>query len=380
MRLACDTGGTFTDLVVEDDDGRLHMFKASTVPTNPVEGVLAACGLAAEAFHLSREEFLEECDTLVHGTTHAINAIVTKRAAKTALIVSEGHPDILVLREGGRTEPFDFSVRYPDPYIPRALTFEAPERVLSDGTVRKPLDEGAVRSLCSEMKEAGVEAVAVCLLWSVANGAHESRIRDIIAEEIPGISITLSHELVSSLREYRRCIATAIDASLKPLMTRYISGITDAMKAAGFHGRLFVLTSEGNMVDADEVAQAPILCLNSGPSMAPIGGARISEKEADEQDVVIFDTGGTTFDVSLVRGGRVPMTQEMWLGRPYASDMTGFPSVDVRSIGSGGGAVLPGLMQAACCMWGHKVPALHRGLYVIKKVGRNPLLPMPRWF
>ncbi|MEM6680899.1 MAG: hydantoinase/oxoprolinase family protein [Pseudomonadota bacterium] len=339
MRLACDTGGTFTDLVVEDDDGQLSMYKASTVPSDPVQGVLAACGRAADAFGQSREEFLGRCDTLIHGTTHAINAIVTGRTAKTALLVTQGHPDILVLREGGRTEPFDFSVRFPDSMIPRALTFEVPERILADGSVRTALDEDAVRVVAQTLKERGVEAIAVCLIWSVVNGAHERRVREILAEEAPGIPMTLSHELVSSLREYRRCVATSIDASLRPLMTRYIAGIDSAMKDAGFSGQLYVLTSEGNMVDAREVAASPILAINSGPSMAPIGGASVASDETDEDDVIIFDTGGTTFDVSLVRSGRVPMTQETWLGRPFGSDMTGFPSVDVKSIGSGGGSI-----------------------------------------
>ncbi|MEM8800010.1 MAG: hydantoinase/oxoprolinase family protein [Pseudomonadota bacterium] len=339
MRLACDTGGTFTDLVVEDSDGQLSMFKAPTVPSDPVQGVLAACSRAAEAFSMDREAFLHQCDTLIHGTTHAINAIVTGRVAKTALLTTSGHPDILVIREGGRTEPFDFSVRFPEPMIPRALTFEVPERVLADGSVRHKLDENAVRETARTLVKRGVEAVAVCLIWSVVNGTHEKRVREILAEEAPGVPVTLSHELVSSLREYRRCVATSIDASLKPLMTSYISGIDTAMKAAGFDGQLYVLTSEGNMVDAQEVAASPILAINSGPSMAPIGGARVANDETDEKDVVIFDTGGTTFDVSLVRGGRVPMTQETWLGRPFASDMTGFPSVDVKSIGSGGGSI-----------------------------------------
>ncbi len=133
MRFATDTGGTFTDLIIEDDDGRISMFKAATVPSAPVKGVLAAFDIAAAQLNVDRRTLLGRGSAFIHGTTHAINAIVTRRTAKTALLVTEGHPDILVLREGGRLEPFNHQVPYPEPYISRSLTFEIPERVLASG-------------------------------------------------------------------------------------------------------------------------------------------------------------------------------------------------------------------------------------------------------
>ena len=275
----------------------------------------------------------------IHGTTHAINAIVTKKTAKTALLVTSGHPDILVLREGGRREPFNHAVPYPDPYIPRALTFEVPERVLASGEIRRPLDEAAVEAIADQLLQRGVEAVAVCLLWSVLHPAHERRVGEILATRLPGVPVTLSHQLNPALREYRRAISAALDASLKPLMNRYLAGLTQSMREAGFGGRILVLTSQGGMVDIEEVQRAPILAINSGPSMAPIAGARLAVADTPNKDAIIFDTGGTTFDVSLVRQGRVPFTHETWLGRPLQSDLTGFPSVDVRSIGAGGGSI-----------------------------------------
>jgi N-methylhydantoinase A len=339
MRFATDTGGTFTDLIIEDDDGRICMFKAATVPDQPVKGVLAAFDVAAAELKTDRRTLLGRGSAFIHGTTHAINAIVTKRTAKTGLLVTKGHPDILVLREGGRLEPFNHQVPFPEPYISRALTFEVPERILASGEVRYPLDEAAVVAIADRLRELDIEAIAVCLLWSVLHPAHERRVGEILRERLPGVPITLSHELNPSLREYRRAIATAIDASLKPLMGRYFAGLTKSMQEAGFNGRVLVLTSQGGMVDVEEVERAPILAINSGPSMAPIAGLRVTAGQGGHRDAIVFDTGGTTFDVSLVRNGHVPFTHETWLGRPFQSDLTGFPSVDVKSIGAGGGSI-----------------------------------------
>lgn len=339
MRFATDTGGTFTDLVVEEDDGRIFMFKAATVPTEPVKGVLAAFDVAAQHFGEERKTLLGRGSAFIHGTTHAINAIITKRTAKTALLVTEGHPDILVLREGGRVEPFNHEVPFPEPYIPRALTFEVPGRILASGGIHRQIGEQTVIEITAKLKQLQIEAVAVCLLWSVVNPEHELLVGELLAKHLPGIPVTLSHTLNPSLREYRRAIASSIDASLKPLMNRYMAGLTRELRDAGFNGRILVLTSQGGMVDVAEVEGAPILAINSGPSMTPIAGAQIAEAEVPGHDFIIFDTGGTTFDVSLVRNGRVPFSHETWLGRPYQSDLTGFSSVDVKSIGAGGGSL-----------------------------------------
>ena len=339
MRLACDTGGTFTDLIVEDEAGRLDMFKASTTPADPVEGVINALKLAAEDAGVSLAEYLSRADTFIHGTTHAINAVITGRTARTALLTTEGHPDVLVLREGGRAEPFNFTVAYPEPYIPRALTYEVPERVNAGGMIVKPLDEAAVVALAVELREAKVEAIAVALLWSVANDAHELRVREILAKHLPGVPVTISSELNPTIREFRRASSAAIDASLKPLMGSYLGSLSQRLKDAGFHGRLLVLTSQGGMVDANEIAASPIRAINSGPSLAPIAGQYFGELARKGTDIVVADTGGTTYDVSLVRGGRIPLTRDAWIGQPFRGHLTGFPSVDVQSVGAGGGSI-----------------------------------------
>lgn len=339
MRFACDTGGTFTDLIVEDDQGGLHMYKAATTPADPVKGVLDALALAAADMDQSLADLLAQGDMLIHGTTHAINAIITGNTAKTAFLTTAGHPDILVLREGGRIEPFNFVAPYPEPYLPRALTFEVPERIDSAGGVHTPLDEAAVIAIAEDLKAQNIEAVAVCLLWSIYNPAHELRVGELLEAHLPGVPYSLSHRLNPALREYRRASSTAIDASLKPLMGRYLGGLTARLTEAGFSGRTLVLTSQGGMLDASDLAQKPIHAINSGPSMAPIAGRHYARKDSDAPNVIIADTGGTTYDVSLVRQGRIPLTKETWIGQPFRGHMTGFPSIDIKSVGAGGGSI-----------------------------------------
>jgi N-methylhydantoinase A len=339
MRFAVDTGGTFTDLIVEDNDGGLHMYKAATTPDDPIRGVINSLENAAAGLNTNLASLVRQGELFIHGTTHAINAIVTGNTAKTAFLTTEGHRDILVFREGGRMEPFNFTVPFPQPYVPRALTYEVPGRILADGTEMTPFDEASVLGTIEELKNHQVEAVAVCLLWSIVNPAHEDRVGELLAEHLPGVPYTLSHVLNPSLREYRRASSAAIDASLKPLMSAYMHNLSGRLREAGFGGRVLIVTSQAGVMDADDIAETPIHLINSGPSMAPVSGRYFARVDEASDSAVIADTGGTTYDVSLVRRGRIPWTRETWIGEPYRGHMTGFPSVDVKSIGAGGGSI-----------------------------------------
>jgi N-methylhydantoinase A len=339
MRFAVDIGGTFTDLIVEDDDGSLHMFKSPTTPADPISGVLDALQVAADGLGIERAKMLARGEMFIYGTTHAINAIITGNTARTALIVPSGHRDILTLREGGRLEPFNFTVPYPEPFVPRALTWEVPGRILADGSELEPLGEEAFARICAQMKDAGVEAVAVCLLWSVVNPAHERRIGELLEQHLPSIPYTLSHELNPIPREFRRASSACIDASLKPMMRAYMHTLVDRLQDAGLAGRVVVVTSQGGVMDAAHVADAPIHLINSGPSMAPVSGRYFAKVDEQTDTAIIADTGGTTYDVSLVRRGRIPSSRDTWIGAPYRGIMTGFPSVDVKSVGAGGGSI-----------------------------------------
>lgn len=339
LRFAVDTGGTFTDLLVEDAAGALRMTKTPTTPDDPVRGVLDSLRAAADELGLGLAELLGRGELFIHGTTHAINAIVTGRTARTAFLTTAGHPDILVFREGGRSEPFNFTVPYPEPYIPKALTFEIPGRVMADGSVRTALDETAVMAVIARLRKLEVEAVGVCLLWSIINADHEERVGALLEQHLPGVPVTLSHRVNPSLREYRRASATCIDASLKPLMGAYMRDLEGRLRAAGFAGRVLITTSQGGVMDAAAVAEAPVHLINSGPSMAPVAGRHFAALDSKAETAIVADTGGTTFDVSVVRRGHIPRTRETWIGQPFRGHMTGLPSVDVKSIGAGGGSI-----------------------------------------
>ena len=182
MRFAVGTGGTFTDLIVEDDDGGLHMFKAATTPDDPIRGVLDSLENAAAGLDINLKQLLGRGELFIHGTTHAINAIVTGNTAKTAFLTSEGHKDILVFREGGRMEPFNFTVPFPQPYIPRALTYEIPGRILADGSEMAPINDAEVIRIIEDLKDKNIESIAICLLWSIVNPDHELRDGELISK------------------------------------------------------------------------------------------------------------------------------------------------------------------------------------------------------
>ena len=195
MRVSADVGGTFTDLVVESADGVFHLFKAPTTPADPVAGILDAVDRAAAAQAMTRSRFLGAVDMFIHATTRSTNAILTNSTARTAMLTTAGHPDILVYREGGRNEPFNYTVPYPDPLVPRSLTFEIPERIGYGGKVIAPLDEAAIPAILERLALKHVEAIGVCLLWSIVNPAHELRLGELIERHLPGIPYTLSHRL-----------------------------------------------------------------------------------------------------------------------------------------------------------------------------------------
>ncbi len=346
MRCAIDTGGTFTDLALEHEN-EVRIFKCSTTPENPIRGILEVLELAARGLGMERAELLAEIKMLIHGTTRATNAVLTGNTARTALLATLGHRDMLLLREGGRSRAFDWSVEYTDAYIPRSLTFEVSERVDAQGRVLRELDEEAAIETIARLRELEIEAVAVCLLWSIVNPAHELRLGELLAQHLPGVPYTLSHALNPTLREYRRGSSTAIDASLKPLMSAYLDNLELQLRGAGFAGELLVISTSGGLMHAREAAKVPITSINSGPAMAPVAGrffaavaaASSEDDSAAGGDAIVADTGGTSYDVSVVRGGRIPMTRETWLGEPLTGHITGFPAVDVKSIGAGGGSI-----------------------------------------
>ncbi len=338
-RISVDTGGTFTDVVIADETGRQTLGKALTTPGNVFDGMRAAMQAAAEDLAIDLEGLLAATSILIYGTTQATNAIITKNVAKTAFLTTEGFPDTLLLKEGGKFDPHDFSVDFPEPYIARRHTYEISERTGSEGEITMPLDRVQARAVLETLKARDFEAIAVCFLWSIANPDNELAMGQLIEETLPGVPFTLSHKLIPILREYRRASATAIDASLKPLMQRHLRQIDEELRRIGYVGEVLISTAVGGCMHVDELVERPIHTVKSGSAMAPVAGVTYSGMEDFGGDVMICDVGGTTFDVGLVRDGSLKYTRETWLGGQWTGHILSISSVDVRSVGAGGGSI-----------------------------------------
>ena len=326
-----DIGGTFTDLVLHDRERGLEIFKSPTTPGEFEKGFINVLGVAADARGLSLRDFLGKMELLVHGTTVSTNALVEGKVADAGLICNAGHPDILTLRESPRKRAFNIKVDFPAPFVPRSRTCEVRGRIDAMGNEIEPLKTADVVAAVKHLKKCKVQAIAVALLWSIVNPAHERKIRDIIAKEWPGIPVTLSHELNPIPREYRRTISTAINAALFPIVSEYTGKLTEVLKQAGFKNELLIANCVGGMMPPDEIIRRPIYSVMSGPTLAPIAGMHLTTDE----NVIVVDMGGTTFDVSALRSRRLVVTSEATFGM----EMLGIPKIDVRSVGAGGGSI-----------------------------------------
>lgn len=340
VRITVDIGGTCTDLVVSGVTEQIVVGKALTTFDAPEGGLWEALSDAARQLKLSPEHLLGQTDLFVYSTTRATNAILEGTTSRTALLVTEGFRDLLVRKEGGRLRPYDFATPFPKPYVPRHLTFEVPERISATGQVVRPLTDEAVDDIVTEIERTGVEAVAIALLWSIVNPEHEQRLVERLNAALPDVAVSVSHRLNPVIREFRRASSVALDASLKPLMQSHLTAIEDWLRSVGYEGRLVAATSLGGVLFFEDIVERPIYLAKSGPALAPMAGLAYAGAEiGGGRDIVVCDTGGTSFDVSLVRGGRPVVTRETWLGEPHIGHLTGLASLDVRSVGAGGGSI-----------------------------------------
>ena len=337
--ITVDTGGTFTDVVVADENGKFTLGKALTTPDRIFTGLRNAVEDAANQLDLSVAEVFKKTELFIYGTTRATNAIVTRKIAKTAFLTTKGFPDVLVLREGGKFDPHEFSVPFPKPYVPRRNTFEIDERIESSGQIYQDLNEDQVVDIIKRLELKGYEAVGVSFLWSIRNPVHEKKVGELLETHLPNVPYTLSHELNPIMREYRRASSTVIDASIKPLMQSHFTQLQTDLRQNGYSGELLISTTIGGCMDIENVIQRPIHTVRSGPAMGPVAGKQYAKLENQESPVLVVDTGGTTFDVSLVVDDKISITQETWLGGRFTGDMLGIPAVDARSVGAGGGSI-----------------------------------------
>lgn len=330
-QVCIDIGGTFTDCLVSEPDGTVSIFKAPTTPGEFDKGFVNVLHIAAEGYGLSPAAFMAQIDLIVHGSTVSTNALVERKTVRVGLVLNEGHEDILVLREGPRKGAFAWRLDFPEPYVPRHLTKPVRGRIDARSRELTPLSSSDILTAIADFKAHGVEAVAVGLLWSVVNPAHELAVKAIFDREWPQVPVTLSHQVNPMSREYKRIIAAAIDASIKPIVRTYIERLTEALDAAGFTGELLLANCVGGMVPPAEMMLKPIYSVMSGPTLAPMAALALTEKA----DVIIGDMGGTTFDVSALRDHNIIVTPDSMIH----DDSLGIAKVDVRSVGAGGGSI-----------------------------------------
>src|SRR5699024_10834425 len=247
-RIGIDIGGTFTDLFVVEADGKGQIYKSPTTPWDPSEGLLSGLQKAADTNGESLESFLNETSTIVHGTTIATNAVLTRKGAKTGFVTTEGFRDLLNMRRGIRSRQNDSKYAPPAPLVPRELIATVEQRTDVNGNELTPLNERHVREAAQKFREEGVEAVAISYLWSFLDPSHEARTAEILAEELPGVFITASHEVLPQIRVYERNSTTVLNAFAGPKLQKYLSNIERQLNERGFNGTLLIVQSNGGVM------------------------------------------------------------------------------------------------------------------------------------
>ena len=336
-RVSVDVGGTFTDCLVLDEDGAVREFKASTTPVDPAQGLLDALAKAAADYGQPLDSFLGDVEILIHGTTLAINALLTGRGAPTGMITTENFRDVIEMRRGLRdldVSMFNIFVPPYRPLVPRRWRLGVPERVRHTGDVLVPLDEDAVRRAAEKLRDEGVESVAVCFLYSFVRPEHERRAAEICEEVFGRGRVTASHEILPVWREFERFSTTTVSAYVAPLVADYLDSLVARLEGDGFRGSLVMMLANGLVQTAEQVRRRAVYLLASGPAAAPAAALYLAEPAAGKQ-LISIDMGGTSFEVCAIRDGEVPTTTENWV----AKHRVAIKMVDTRSIGSGGGSI-----------------------------------------
>lgn len=333
MRIGIDVGGTFTDVVLIDNaSGRVHYTKVLTTHHDLAEGVIH--GIDRVLANAGRS--LTAADYVVHGTTIGTNALIERTGARTGLITTQGFRDVLEIARVERPDGglYDIFVDLPAPLVPRYLRAEAAERIGAAGEVVSPLDENSVIEAATALREQGVESVAVCLIFSFRNPAHEQRVREICEEVFPAASVSLSSEIAPEFREYERTSTTVINAYLQPVVTRYLNNLGQRLEQCYGGVDLRIMQASGGSMTPDIAKRHAVNLVNSGPAGGAQAAAYIGRLTGDEK-IISVDMGGTSFDIGLVDGGKPRVSSESMIeGFPVK-----VPMLDVHAIGAGGGSI-----------------------------------------
>ncbi|CAG4885852.1 hydantoinase/oxoprolinase family protein [Paraburkholderia saeva] len=334
LRVGVDSGGTFTDICMFDEvKGDIFVWKVSSTPQDPSLGIANAVeqGLREVSRVSGRDA---DVHYFGHGTTVATNALIVGRGAETGLITTSGFRDVLELRRQKRDALYDLQTEKPKPIVSRDRRLEVPERVLFDGRVFTELDEEAVRAAARQLGAEGIRSIAVCFLFSYVNPEHELRARRIVEEEIPGAYVTVSHEVAREFREYERFSTTVVNAYLGPIMKNYLQRLKPRLDEIGVRSPVHLTQSNGGIISSESAQRFPARTVLSGPAAGVMGTLAIAEA-AGFENLITFDMGGTSTDVSLIKGG-VPImsNQAVVHGHPLK-----LPMLDIHTVGAGGGSI-----------------------------------------
>ncbi len=339
-RVGADIGGTFTDLILASEDGKtFQVGKVLTTPDQPDDAVIAGiqqllgeAGVAPEAVA-----------HVIHGTTLFTNAIIERKGARTALVTTRGFRDAVEIGREHRYDMYDLYLQRPQPLAPRHLRFELDERILADGSVRRPVDPAEVRRLATRLRAEGVEAVAVCLLHAYANPAHERQVGALLREALPEAALTLSSDLVAEIREYERASTALANVYVQRLAERYLGRLRDRLRALGVRGSLFVMQSSGGLSEVETAVRAPVRLIESGPAAGALAAAHYGAL-LGHRDLLAFDMGGTTAKACIIANGEPLVAPEFEVDRRYrAKKGSGLPVkvpvIEMVEVGMGGGSV-----------------------------------------
>jgi N-methylhydantoinase A len=334
FRVGVDIGGTFTDFALLTGDDVL-LEKTLSTPDDRSLAVMTGLERLAARCDLAPRAFLERVEAIVHGTTVADNTLIEMNGAVTGLLTTAGFRDEIELRRGYKEDIWDVRLPPPTPIVPRRRRLTVPERIGFDGRVIEPLDEEAARRAIRRLAAQGVESVAISTLFSFVNPAHERRLAELVAEQLPDADVSLSHEVMPKAPEFERTSTTVVNAYIAPRVTRYLNRLTERLREAGYPGELLVMQSSGGVMTREYLRSSPVRVLASGPAGGVIGGAHVGVAK-NEPNLLCVDMGGTSYDVSVVRHGAAP-AEPGW--NWHHRVMIGLPMVSVETLGAGGGSI-----------------------------------------
>jgi len=334
-RIGVDVGGTFTDFILIRPGGEVLLGKTPTTPDDQSRGVMRGLEELARGEGLDTRHLLEQTDIIVHGTTTADNTMIEMNGAATGLVTTAGHRDEIDIRRGYKENIWDPAYPPPSPIAPRRRRFGVPERLDFRGEVVTPLDEEAVRAAGRRLARQGVESVAICLLFSFVNPAHERRVAEILREALPEARLSVSHEVMPTAPEFERTSTALVDAYVGPRLERYLSRLEGALREAGYARDLLLMQSNGGIMTADFMARKAVAALGSGPTGGVMGACAVAG-ETGFTDFIAVDMGGTSYEACLVKGGS-PTIRSFWNWQHRY--LVGLPMVEMHSIGAGGGSI-----------------------------------------